>query len=91
MNDHGSFKIWHGDLQPTNVLIKKNLRVVSVIDWEFMYTAPVEYTHAASWRLLLEQPEYWPDGIKAWETAFKSHLQTFLKVLDPWSAVCAHV
>lgn len=40
--------------------------------------------------LLLEQPEYWPDGIKAWETAFKSHLQTFLKVLVPWSAVYTH-
>ncbi|KAL2008435.1 hypothetical protein VTN00DRAFT_6629 [Thermoascus crustaceus] len=32
------------------------------------------------WWPLLEQPEYWPDGIKAWTKAYDSRLQIFLKV-----------
>ena len=31
--------------------------------------------------MLLEQPEYWPDGIEAWVETFESRLHTFLKVL----------
>ncbi|KJK64101.1 hypothetical protein P875_00138548 [Aspergillus parasiticus SU-1] len=63
------------------VLVNKNLQIVGVINWEFTYAAPVEYSHALPWWLLLEQPEYWPDGIDAWATAFETRLQTFLKVL----------
>lgn len=81
VNDHGPFKMWCDDLRPTNILINGDLQIVGVIDWEFTYAAPVEYTHAAPWWLLLEQPEYWPDGIEAWEKTFESRLQTFLKVL----------
>ncbi|KAB8257007.1 hypothetical protein BDV32DRAFT_140774 [Aspergillus pseudonomiae] len=66
-NDHGPFKIWCDDLRPSNVL-------------EFTYAAPVEFSHAPPWWLLLEQPEYWPDGIEAWTKAFETRLQTFLKV-----------
>ncbi|BCR82773.1 phosphotransferase family protein [Aspergillus chevalieri] len=80
-NDHGPFKIWCDDLRPSNVLVNKNLQIVGVIDWEFTYAAPVEFSHAPPWWLLLEQPEYWPDGIEAWVEAFESRLQTFLKVL----------
>ncbi|KAB8269491.1 hypothetical protein BDV30DRAFT_242297 [Aspergillus minisclerotigenes] len=42
---------------------------------------PVEFSHAPPWWLLLEQPEYWPDGIDAWTKAFETRLQTFFKVL----------
>ncbi|KAI9931874.1 hypothetical protein MW887_010458 [Aspergillus wentii] len=80
-NDHGPFKIWCDNLRPSNVLVNKNLQIVGVIDWEFAYAAPVEFSHAPRWWLLLEQPEYWPDGIEAWAKQFESRLQTFLKVL----------
>lgn len=80
VHDHDSFKIWCDDLRPTNILINEDLQIVGIIDWEFTYIAPVEYTHAAPWWLLLEQPEYWPDGIETWEMAFESRLQTFLRV-----------
>ncbi|OGM39468.1 hypothetical protein ABOM_011926 [Aspergillus bombycis] len=56
-------------------------KVVGVIDWEFTYAAPVEFSHAPPWWLLLEQPEYWPDGIEAWTKAFETRLDTFLEVL----------
>lgn len=49
VNDHGPFKIWCDDLRPTNILINDDLQIIGVIDWEFTYAAPVEYTYAAPW------------------------------------------
>jgi hypothetical protein len=80
--DLGPFKIWCDDLRPSNILINEDLQIVGVVDWEFTYSAPVEFTHAPPWWLLLEQPEYWPDGIKAWTKVYESRLQTFLRVLQ---------
>jgi len=77
----GPFHIWCDDLRPSNVLINDNFQIVGVVDWEFTYSAPMEFSHAPPWWLLLEQPEYWPDGIEAWTEVYESRLQTFLKVL----------
>ncbi|KAJ6090254.1 hypothetical protein N7486_009069 [Penicillium sp. IBT 16267x] len=77
----GPFNIWCDDLRPSNVLINEHLQIVGVVDWEFTYAAPVEFSHSPPWWLLLEQPEYWPDGIEAWSKVYESRLQTFLKVL----------
>lgn len=75
------FRIWCDDLRPSNILVNEDLQIVGVIDWEFTYAAPIEYSHAPPWWLLFEQPEYWPDRMEAWEKEFESRLQTFLKVL----------
>ncbi|KAJ5174103.1 uncharacterized protein N7500_002034 [Penicillium coprophilum] len=79
--DLGPFNIWCDDLRPSNVLINEHLQIVGVVDWDFTYAAPVEFSHAPPWWLLLEQPEYWPDGVEAWTKVYESRLQTFLKVL----------
>ncbi|GFF57781.1 hypothetical protein IFM51744_09330 [Aspergillus udagawae] len=79
--DLGPFNIWCDDLRPSNVLVDEHLQIVGVVDWEFTYAAPVEFSHAPPWWLLLEQPEYWPDGIEAWTKVYETRLQTFLKVL----------
>jgi hypothetical protein len=62
-------------------LINSNDDLVAVIDWEFTYSAPVEFSLAPPWWLLIEQPQYWPGGIDAWATAYEPRLQTFLAVL----------
>ncbi|KAJ5565719.1 hypothetical protein N7535_007357 [Penicillium sp. DV-2018c] len=79
--DLGPFNIWCDDLRPSNVLVNEHLQIVGVVDWEFTYTAPVEFSYAPPWWLLLEQPEYWPDGMEAWTRVYEARLQTFLKVL----------
>lgn len=79
--DNGPFKIWCDDLRPPNVLINENLQIVGVVDWEFTYAAPAEFSCTPPWWLLLEQPEYWSDGIEAWIEVFEKRPQTFLKVL----------
>ncbi|KFZ24893.1 hypothetical protein V502_00626 [Pseudogymnoascus sp. VKM F-4520 (FW-2644)] len=80
-HNSGPFKLWCDDLRPANMLINSNLELVAVIDWEFTYSAPVEFSHAPPWWLLIEQPEFWPDGIDEWVTAYEPRLQTFLAVL----------
>ncbi|PYI20065.1 phosphotransferase family protein [Aspergillus violaceofuscus CBS 115571] len=67
-NDHGPFKLWCDDLRPSNILLNEHLQIVGVIDWEFTYAAPVQFSYAPPWWLLLEQPE-----------AFEYRLQRFLK------------
>ena len=80
-SDAGPFKLWCDDLRPSNVLLNADLQVVGVVDWEFTYAAPAEFSSASPWWLLLEQPEYWPDGLEAWTEVYEHRLQTFLKVL----------
>ena len=80
-NDTGPFKLWCDDLRPSNVLLNVDLQIVGVIDWEFTYASLAEFSFAPPWWLLLEQPEYWPDGIEVWTEVYEHRLQTFLKVL----------
>ncbi|KFY01911.1 hypothetical protein O988_02455 [Pseudogymnoascus sp. VKM F-3808] len=80
-HNFGPFKLWCDDLRPANMLINSNLELVSIIDREFAYAAPVEFSHAPPWWLLIEQPEHWSEGLYAWATAYEPRLQTFLAVL----------
>ncbi|PWY80878.1 phosphotransferase family protein [Aspergillus sclerotioniger CBS 115572] len=79
--ESGSFRLWCDDLRPSNVLLNADLQIVGVIDWEFTYAAPAEFSSAPPWWLLLEQPEYWPGGLEEWTGIYDYRLKTFLKVL----------
>ncbi|KAF3394587.1 hypothetical protein F1880_004845 [Penicillium rolfsii] len=57
-HEHGPFPFWCDDFRPENVIVDEAEKVVGVVDWEFSYTAPVEFTYAPPWWLLLEKPEY---------------------------------
>lgn len=79
--DNGPFPIWCDDFRPASVLVNEDMETVGVVDWEFSYAAPVEFSHAPPWWLLLEQPEYWPEGLDAWEDLFDMRLKAFINVL----------
>ncbi|KAJ6183684.1 hypothetical protein N7519_004985 [Penicillium mononematosum] len=79
--DKGPFKIWCDDLRPTNVLLNKDHKITGVVDWEFTYTAPIEFTYAPPWWLLIEKPEYWPQGLDDWTDVYDRRLQTFLQAM----------
>ncbi|RAK94604.1 hypothetical protein BO79DRAFT_134428, partial [Aspergillus costaricaensis CBS 115574] len=64
--DSGPFRLRCDDLMPPHVLLTANMQIVGVTDWEFSYAAPAEFSAASPWWLLLEQPEYWPDGMESW-------------------------
>ncbi|KND88441.1 hypothetical protein TOPH_07035 [Tolypocladium ophioglossoides CBS 100239] len=76
------FRLYSEDLRPSNVLIDKDLCVVGVIDWEFAYVAPAQFSFDPPWWLLLKSPEYWPGGYTTWMEAYEPRLDTFLTVLE---------
>lgn len=79
---HGPFRLWCDDLRPDNILVDDQCRILAVIDWEFTYAAPSEYTFNPPWWLLLETPEYWFQGIDHWVSEYEPRMNTFLQILD---------
>ena len=77
-----SFRLYCDDLRPSNVLITEpDFMISGVIDWEFTYVAPAEFTYAAPWWPLLESPEEWESDLNAFVTRYRPRLQLFLKAL----------
>jgi hypothetical protein len=81
-NTPTSSLIYCSDLRPSNVLIDKDLRVVGVIDWEFAYAAPAQFSYDPPWWLLLRLPDCYPGGYMPWMEAYKPRLETFIRLLE---------
>lgn len=79
--ENGPFKLWCDDFRPANVLLNEDMHIAGVVDWEFTYAAPVEFSYAAPWWLLIEKPEYWSEGINDWTRIFDRRLKTFLTAM----------
>ncbi|KAJ5755505.1 hypothetical protein N7533_005048 [Penicillium manginii] len=62
-------------------MVNESENFVVVVDWEFMYTASVEFTDAPPWWLLLEMLEYWTKGFDDWYALYESRLRVFLQVM----------
>jgi hypothetical protein len=56
-------------------------RLKGVIDWEFTYAAPVEFSAVPPWWLLVRRPEDWPSGLVAWASEYEARLPVFLSAL----------
>lgn len=74
------FRLFSEDLRPSNVLADD--RIVSVIDWEFAYVAPAQFSRDPPWWLLLKTGDYWPGGHEAFVEAYGVRMETFLRVLE---------
>ncbi|OBT87797.1 hypothetical protein VE02_03113 [Pseudogymnoascus sp. 03VT05] len=75
-------RLFSEDLRPSNVLVDKDDCVVGVIDWEFAYAAPEQFTFDPPWWLLLTSPDYWDDGYGSFMETYEPRLATFLRVLE---------
>lgn len=79
----GPFRLYCDDLRPSNVLIDLDASHASgVIDWEFTYAAPAEFTWVAPWWLLLQSPEDWEGDLDLFLTRYSPRLRAFLEVLS---------
>ncbi|OAG39016.1 hypothetical protein AYO21_06736 [Fonsecaea monophora] len=56
VHDRGPFRLICDDLRPSNVIIDEKLNLRCVIDWEFTYAAPADFTCCSPWWLLLYLP-----------------------------------
>ncbi|KAL4943289.1 hypothetical protein BDV06DRAFT_221336 [Aspergillus oleicola] len=70
-----------GRLRGASILMNDELKIVGVVDWEFTFAAPVELSYVPPWRLLIEKPEYWDQGLDDWCAEYERRLQTFLKAI----------
>ncbi|KAL1877813.1 hypothetical protein Plec18167_004782 [Paecilomyces lecythidis] len=59
--NHGPFPLYCDDLRPTNVIVDSHLNIRGIIDWEYCYVAPAEFTYCSPWWLLLKHPDDWDD------------------------------
>lgn len=55
----GPFKLTCDDLSPGNILVDDHLYFVAIIDWEFCYAVPVQFSTSPPWWLLLRKPADW--------------------------------
>ncbi|KAI1128633.1 phosphotransferase family protein [Nemania abortiva] len=81
-NNTSLYPLYSSDLRPSNVLVDKDLCVVGVIDWEFAYAAPAQFSYDPPWWLLLRLPECWPDGYVDWMETYEPRFKTFLRLLE---------
>ncbi|EAW17807.1 uncharacterized protein NFIA_077440 [Aspergillus fischeri NRRL 181] len=78
---NGPFRLYCDDLRPDNILADSDLVVTRVLDWEFAYAAPVEFTYAAPWWLLLERPADWEPDLDEFLVRLVPRFCSFLDVL----------
>ncbi|KIW77070.1 hypothetical protein Z517_09516 [Fonsecaea pedrosoi CBS 271.37] len=76
------FRLHCDDFRPSNVLIDlQNLNVTGVVDWEFTYAAPAEFTCIAPWWVLLQSPEDWESDLRAFLERFMPRFRVFIEAL----------
>ena len=80
---NGPFRLYCDDLSPSNVLVDASkLAVTGVIAWEFAYAAPVEFTYATPWWLVLERPEDWECDLDQFLVHFMPRFTLFSKSFE---------
>ena len=81
-HNKGPFRLVCDDLRPSNVIVDDKLNLRCVIDWEFSYAAPAEFTFCSPWWLLLAQPDDWEDSLDSFVAQYLPQHEIFLKVLQ---------
>ncbi|WEW59710.1 hypothetical protein PRK78_005190 [Emydomyces testavorans] len=79
--NEGPFTLFCDDFRPSNVISDEDLNIKSVIDWEYCYSAPVEFAHCSPWWLLLARPDDWEDGPRDFMAQYLPRHRTFLEIL----------
>lgn len=77
-----SFRLWCDDFRPSNILLNKAGEIVSLIDWEFAYIAPTQFSLDPPWWLLLNTPEMWHARIDDWSSIYNIRLETWLRAMS---------
>jgi hypothetical protein len=80
----GPFILYCDDFRPSNILVDvERFCVNAVIDLEFAYVAPSEFSYDAPWWLMLQSPEDWDSetDLEGFLIRYKPRLHLFLDVL----------
>lgn len=77
-----NFRLWCDDLRPSNILLNKSDKIIAVIDWEFTYAAPTQFSLDPSWWLLLDVPEMWHTDIGDFAKIYDERLKSWLRAME---------
>ncbi|KAJ5697996.1 hypothetical protein N7462_000001 [Penicillium macrosclerotiorum] len=80
-HEDGPFPVWCDDLRPESFLVDEAEKTTGVVDWEFAYTAPVEFSNAPPWWLILRSPDRWLKGLDDWCIEYEKRLPIFLQAM----------
>lgn len=78
--NNGPFPLYCDDFRPTNVIVDPDLNIRSVIDWEYCYAAPAEFTYCSPWWLLLKHPDDW-DNLRLFFEEYVPRHKVFIQAL----------
>jgi Phosphotransferase enzyme family len=80
----GPYRLYCDDFSPSNILVDDPLQIVAVIDWEFCYAAPVQFSTRPPWWLLLRKPTDWlaAEGPQSFLGHYVPKLEVFLQVME---------
>lgn len=84
----GPFILFCDDLRPSNVIVDDDLNIRAVIDWEYSYVAPAEFSYCSPWWLLLARPESWADGFDDYLKHYIPRQKIFLEELRECEKKC---
>ncbi|EEP78376.1 predicted protein [Uncinocarpus reesii 1704] len=86
---NGPFKLFCDDLGPGNILVDPiTNKVTGVIDWEFCYAAPAQFSASPPPWLLLKPISHWveDEGLQAFLDAYIPKFNVFLQALQEHEA-----
>jgi len=78
----GSFRLYCDDLRAGNVLLDDSNNVAAIIDWEFTYAAPSQFSLDPPWWLVLDAPDMWDEGIEDWIKFYEPRMKIWLSALQ---------
>ncbi|KAK0113348.1 hypothetical protein ONS95_013602 [Cadophora gregata] len=77
-----SFRLYCDDLRAGNILLDKNDNIAAIIDWEFTYAAPSQFSLDPPWWLVLDAPEMWDKGIDDWVQFYEPRMRIWLSAVQ---------
>lgn len=77
-----SFRLFGEDFRAANILLTESDKIAAVIDWEFTFAAPTQFSLDPPWWLLLQKVEDWTGGLDKWVQAYEPQLRTWLTAME---------
>lgn len=78
----GFFRLYCDDLRAGNVLLDDSNNIAAIIDWEFTYAAPSQFSLDPLWWLVLDAPDMWDDGIEVWVKFYEPRIEIWLSAMQ---------
>jgi len=76
-----SFRLCCDELRPGNFLLDDTDNIAAIIDWEFTYTAPSQFSLDPPWWLVLDAPDMWGNGIDDWVNFYEPRMKLWLAAM----------